>query len=145
MRYVVLLCNNLIRELFASVSLLKSPDGSISGFLFLLTHNIIHISLCFSTLKKSIGKLFDSHGQWIHEGNLAESMKNTVQRSSPWFHPQLALTIQSNIRSSTYKFQKINLSMYDNSQLPFMSQHYVKSTCKFQKTDVSVKKTHKIW
>jgi hypothetical protein len=67
----------------------------------------------------------------VHEGNFTESMKNTLQRSASWWN--------------TYKFQKINLSIYDNSQLPFMSQHYIKSTCKFQKTDVSVKTTHKIW
>jgi hypothetical protein len=92
----------------------------------------------------------------VHEGNLAESVINTLQRSSPWFHPQW---LYQHFVKSTCKFpKKINLSIiYDNSQLPFMSQHYVKSTCKFQRrcwqevgpsmqwTDVSVKTTHKIW
>jgi hypothetical protein len=62
MRYLVFLCNNLIGKRFASASLLKLPDGSISGLLFLLTHTIIYTSLCFLTLKKSIGNLIDGHG-----------------------------------------------------------------------------------
>ncbi len=80
----------------------------------------------------------------VHEGNLAESMKNTPTKKLRMVPPTMALPSSQHSVKSTCKFQKINLSIYDNSQLPFMSQHYVKSTCKFQKTDVSVKTTHKI-
>jgi hypothetical protein len=146
MRYLVFLCNNLIGELFASASLLKSSDGSISGLLFLLTYNMIYTRLRFLTLKKSIGNLFYLTAMdEVHEGNLAESMKNTPTKKLPMVPPTMARPSSQHSVKSTCKFQKINLSIYDNSQLPFMSQHYVKSTCKFQKTDVSVKTTHKIW
>jgi hypothetical protein len=85
MRYLVFLCNNLIGERFASASLLKSPNGSISGLLFLLTHN-----LCFLTLKKSIGNLFDGHGwgTWRQLGTIHEKYPT---KKLPMVPPTMAL------------------------------------------------------
>jgi hypothetical protein len=142
MRYLVFLCNTLIGERFASATLLKLPDGSISGLLFLLTHTIIYTSLCFLTWKKSIGNLIDGHGwgTWRQLGRIHEKYPTKKRLMVP---PTIGSTVQSTF---CQEHQKINVSIYDNSQLPFyestLCQEHLqvpKNRCKRQDN------SHKIW
>jgi len=105
MRYLVLvfLCNNLICELFAWASLLKSPDKLHKWPPFSPDSQYNLQLVCVSWLQRSPLAIYLTAMDDVHEGNLAESVINTLQRSSPWFHPQ------------------------------WLYQHFVKSTCKFPK------------